>query len=193
MTYENPNAIDVVLEKILLDMIITPKYMKEYLKKIDLKGNERVMEFGCGAGNCSRWLAKNLNGGSLTCVDVSEFWMEKAKKRLNRFSNVEFFLGDINKDFNSNKKFDLIFIHQVIHDIARGERQEIIDSLVGILSENGRIFIGEPINEDHGMPLKEIRGLMENSGMKENDYFFNKVMLIGNSYLGIYEKNNINK
>ncbi|MBN1785869.1 MAG: class I SAM-dependent methyltransferase [Candidatus Methanofastidiosa archaeon] len=185
MTYEDPNIMDVILEKLLLDMFISPRLMRKYIKMLDLRGDENVMEFGCGAGNSSRWLAKELSRGALTCVDISEFWLDKAKKRMRKYANVRYMLGDVTKN-EMNEKFDLIFIHQVIHDLPKSKRQETIMALKGMLAKGGRIFIGEPINMGHGMPVSEIEGMMESSGMKEDNHYFDKALLIGQSYIGVY-------
>ena len=49
-----------------------------------------MLDFGCGGGVGSRCLAGLLNaGGSLTCVDVSNYWIEKARSRLKKYPSVE--------------------------------------------------------------------------------------------------------
>ena len=55
---------------------------KSYVKRLALKGNEKVLEIGCGGGNLSRFLAKRLPFGKLVCIDNSKYWIDKAKKRL---------------------------------------------------------------------------------------------------------------
>ena len=54
---------------------------KNYIRTLNLKGNERVLDFGSGSGAGSKHLAKILqkSGGHITCIDISKYWTEKAK------------------------------------------------------------------------------------------------------------------
>ena len=49
-----------------------------YIKTLNLKGDENILDFKSASGAESRDLAKLLskNGGHLTCIDTSSFWME---------------------------------------------------------------------------------------------------------------------
>ena len=51
---------------------------KNYIKTLNLKGDENILDFKSASGAESRYLAKLLskNGGHLTCIDTSSFWME---------------------------------------------------------------------------------------------------------------------
>ena len=55
---------------------------KNYVSRINLQENEKVLEVGCGGGNLSRFLAEKLPQGKLVCIDISEYWIDKSKKRL---------------------------------------------------------------------------------------------------------------
>ena len=51
---------------------------KNYIKTLNLKGDENILDFKSASGAESRHLAKKKkkNGGYLTCIDTSSFWME---------------------------------------------------------------------------------------------------------------------
>ena len=66
---------------------------RNYARGLDLRDNERVLEVGSGGGNLSRFLAEKIPDGRLVCLDNSEYWIKKAKKRLSDFRNVEFVLA----------------------------------------------------------------------------------------------------
>lgn len=42
---------------------------KCYANRLNLQGNEQVLEVGCGGGNLSRFLAERLPRGKLTCIE----------------------------------------------------------------------------------------------------------------------------
>lgn len=46
-------------------------WAKELIKKLHLKGNESVLDIGCGDGRITRSIAKQLVQGSIVGVDYS--------------------------------------------------------------------------------------------------------------------------
>ena len=130
--------------------------------------NERVLDFGCGGGAGSRCLVKLLNtSGNLTCVDISTYWINKAKRTLKRCVEVTCLAGDIRELDIPENSFDIISIFHVIHDIPPNDRQSIVDRLSRLLAVDGKIFIREPIEESHGMPVQEIQSLLSSGGLTE--------------------------
>jgi len=140
---------------------------RNYIDKIELQGNEKVLEFGCGGGNLSRFLVERLPKGKLVCIDNSEYWIDKSKKRLRDFENVEIKLEDI-LDFNEDIldfNFDAILIHCVLHDIA--EKRGVINIMSRCLKDKGKIYLRELTRKSHGILREEIEELMALEGLKK--------------------------
>jgi ubiquinone/menaquinone biosynthesis C-methylase UbiE len=97
--------------------------------------------------------------GHLTCVDISNYWIKKATRRLRKYPNVECKVGDIRYLQIPDYSFDVISVFHVIHDIAPKERQETVRALGKKLKVDGTLFIREPVKKSHGMPTAEIRTL----------------------------------
>ena len=108
--------------------------------------------------------------GHITCVDRSSYWLKKARKRLKKFSNVAFALGNINKLEIPEKAFDVVIARYVIHDIAPEERQRIMNTLANKLKSGGALYIWEPTKISHGMPAEEIKELLSKSGLQESSH-----------------------
>jgi len=179
MSFENPTLVHLFVEEFFNYRIRKPLY-ESHVKHMKLKGNEKVLDFGCGGGASSRPFLKELTkGGHLTCLDISKFWLSKAKKRFKNFSNVEFKLGDICKIDIPDPSFDVISIFDVLHDIVQDRRQDTVDTLSSKLKPGGKLFIKEPIRTRHGMPVDEIRYLMKRGGLKEVDFKINKSTYVG--------------
>ena len=143
-------------------------FYNPYFRTFGLKGNERVLDFGCGGGAGSRYLANLLDkGGHLTCIDASTYWIAKARKRLAKYSNVECKSGDIRELDIPDYSFDVISAIHVLHDIAPTERQDIVKILSQKLKAGGTLFIRERIQKSHGMPVEEIRALLSDVDLKE--------------------------
>jgi len=181
--FEHPSLL-FVLEDGLKSLIGLPLLYNPYVKSYGLKGNERVLDFGCGGGTGSRCLAGYLNrGGRLTCVDISRYWVEKTKKRLARYANVECRVGDIRELDIAGASFDVISIIHVLHDIAPADRQATVQALSRVLKVGGRVFVREPTRKSHGMAVGEIRRLFAAAGLPETEYKEKKT-----EYIGRYEK-----
>jgi len=160
---------------------------KQYVNSLDLKGNEKVLELGCGSGNLSKLvISKLFNKGSLTCIDNSNYWLSKAKVRLGGHENIEFKLGDINKLILKDC-YDVIIIHYILHDINQDTRLRTIKTLKTRLKENGKVYIREPTRKNHGMPAKEIEDLMSLSGLKKISSKEIYSLPLRHHYVGIFE------
>ena len=181
--FDSPSAL-FVFEDILKGLIGGPLLYNPYYRTFGLKGDERVLDFGCGGGAGSRCLRKILkNNGHLTCVDISNYWIKRAKKRLGKYPDVSCLVGDIRKLDLTDKSFDVINIFHVIHDIAPEDRQDTVNTLARLLNKNGKVFIREPIKQSHGMPVAEIRELFSNAGLNEDKFTENK-----SEYSGVFKR-----
>ncbi len=132
---------------------------------MSLHGNEKILEVGCGGGNLSRFLSKKLPKGKLVCIDNSKYWIDKARKRLRNFENVELLIKNV---LNLKRKnyFDIIVLHFVLHDISK--RKRTINILKNSLKKKGLIYIAELIRKSHGMNSNEIKRLMTQEEFLEN-------------------------
>jgi len=172
--FENPSAL-FILEDILKGLIGGPLLYSPYYRTFELKGDEKVLDFGCGGGAGSRCLAQLLNrNGHLICIDVSNHWINKARKRLRKYVNVQCIAGDIRALDIPADSFDVISIFHVIHDIAPVDRQDTLAALSRLLKKDGTAFVREPIKKSHGMPVGEIQNLFSNAGLKEIEHLETK-------------------
>ncbi len=159
---------------------------KPYIESFELKGSERVLDFGCGGGVESRYVLEHLQGqGHLMCVDISKYFMERARKRLKKNPNVTLIQGDIRKLDIPERSFDVIFAIHVIHDIAPDIRQDVLNVLSQKIKPGGIFHIWEPIRASHGMAVTEIRELLSNAGFHESVFQTTKL-----TYKGKFLKEN---
>jgi ubiquinone/menaquinone biosynthesis C-methylase UbiE len=181
--FEHPSTL-FILEDKLKSLLGGPLLYNPYFKTFGLKGNESVLDFGCGGGVGSRCLAKLLGkDGHLTCVDISHYWITKARKRLNKYSNVECKSGDIRELNMPDYSFDVISTFHVIHDITPSKRRDAVKALSQKLKTGGLFFIREPLKKSHGMPVEEIRVLLSDAGLNEVQHKETK-----SEYMGRYKK-----
>jgi len=162
---------------------------RNYARRIDLQGNEKVLEVGCGGGNLSRFLAKRVE--ELVCIDNSNYWIKKSEERLKKFKNIKFEISDI-LDFDKKNYlnyFDVVVVNYVLHDIASEKREKAAENLSKSIKDSGKICIREPTRQSHGIFSNELRNLMLKKGFSEKisneRYYF---PLKGKIYEGIFYK-----
>lgn len=177
-----------VLNRILNALSIDQSY-KEYLNSFNLKGNEALLEFGCGKGELSKQIAKKLDkGGYLTCSDISDLSLEELKTTLRRYDNINYCFGDIRKMNMDYKIYDKIILNAIIDFIPKSERASYTDFLLLLLKPKGRIFVKQPISTHDGISSTEVRRLMRQAKMIEVNYKFNKVKKNQTIYFGEFKR-----
>ena len=168
MDPEHPPLMRIIKEELIDYRIRSRFYHPAYVKMLGLSGTGRVLEFGSGGGCMSRALARTLiPEGALSCVEISPYWVEKARRRLKFFTNIEYLQGDITQMPIQKNHFDAVIIHFVLHDIELSARIDVVSALANCLRTEGTLFIREPAKPEHGMPLSEIRALMRDAGLRE--------------------------
>ena len=162
---------------------------KRYVDSFGLTDNEVVLDYGSGSGRISRHIAERLlpGKGHLTCVDVSKVWMETIQKRLKKYPNVDYQLGDIAALDIADNAYDIVVVHFVLHHVEMDQRQEKVDILVRKLKPRGRLFIREPTRAEHGTPTAEIRALMSAAGLHERESRMTR-SLMGEVFEGVFDK-----
>ena len=139
-----------------------------YRKQGGFRGDERVLDFGCGGGVGTRCIAKLLDeGGEVVGVDISSVMIGRAEKRLRNHSNARIVKGELSALDFRDSTFDVASMIYVIHDIAEDERKDIVAALARIMKPGGRVWVLEPTKESHGIPVSELRGLMTDAGFEE--------------------------
>jgi len=181
--FENPSFLFRLEDK--LKGLLGGLFYKSFIKDFGMEGVENALNFGCGGGVESRFVLEHLEDGSrLTCIDLSDYWIQRAKKRLEKYPNAVCIQGDIRQLDIPDNSFDLIFTIHVIHDIAPAERQSTLEALARKLKPGCAFYIWEPTKISHGMAVEEIRELLSKAGLHESSFTQTK-----SAYKGKFIKN----
>ena len=141
-------------------------FYKELLPALKLNGRESVLDFGSGTGVLAKKIIKELlNGGTLTCLDLSEAFLNKVRKKLHKNTNVNYLLGDIQEMDIPSNTFDKIVITWVIHHIADDVRPGLLQSIVNTLKPNGKIYVIEFLALPHGILEVKLIDLFNEIGL----------------------------
>lgn len=138
------------------------------LAKINLKGNEKVLDVGCGDGKLSAEIAKNLPEGSVLGIDLSGPMITFARNHYppKRFQNLTFMqTGAIDLTFDS--EFDIVFSNAAFHWMK--DLEHVLKNLRKSLKPGG-ILLSQSGGKGNAVEIFKIVDLMiEND--KWNPYF----------------------
>lgn len=106
----------------------------EVLERLELNGDETVVDAGCGSGRVTAELLERLPGGRLIAVDGSEAMIAKARERLGE--GVTYLAADL-AELELEEPVDLIFSTATFHWIVDHDR--LFEHLHAALRPGGRL------------------------------------------------------
>jgi trans-aconitate 2-methyltransferase len=115
------------------DQVADPQeeWGREVLARFDLKGDETVLDAGCGSGRVTKLIFDLIPEGRVIGVDASPSMIDVAREQLADFGDrVELHVGDL-LDLELDEPVDAIFSNAAFHWILDHERlfQRLFDAL----------------------------------------------------------------
>jgi trans-aconitate 2-methyltransferase len=89
------------------------------IEQLDLRGDERILDLGCGDGELTAKLALRVPRGSVLGIDASQGMIDTARKHT--AGNLEFVVKDINR-IDYENEFDVAFSNATLHWIQDHQR-----------------------------------------------------------------------
>ncbi|MES2199839.1 MAG: methyltransferase [Chlamydiota bacterium] len=118
----------------------------ELLGKISLKGNEQVLDFGCGDGKVTAELSRLVKNGNVLGVDLSSEMLHLAKLKFPPYAypNLQFEKSEslVISDLSKNKEYDLVCAFTVFHLVA--DPLETLKNLRAQLKASGTLLLVIP-------------------------------------------------
>ena len=138
------------------DRVSDPQYEwgLEVLGRLDLAGNELVMDAGCGSGRVTAKLLERLPNGRVLCVDASEQMIEKAREALG--DRADYLVADLS-ELEVPERVDVIFSTATFHWVLDHDR--LFSRLHAALKPGGRLVAqcgGEGNVAKHARAIVEV-------------------------------------
>jgi cyclopropane fatty-acyl-phospholipid synthase-like methyltransferase len=112
---------------------------------LELKGDEVVLDFGCGSGRLSYWIASGVK--KVIGLEITPEMVELAER--NRTAeNVEFKVYDGVHFPSLPDSFDLLLSVGVLQIMKEELLKDTLSSLVRYLKEDGRIYLIEQVSDN---------------------------------------------
>jgi ubiquinone/menaquinone biosynthesis C-methylase UbiE len=119
----------------------TLRRVEEIRDLLHLRSGDDLLEVGCGTGQLTAWLARQVSPGRVSAVDFSQKMLNVAKTKCDetKCDAAEFRLLDVCRDALEPNRFDVVFcFHCVPHFL---EMPAAINNLARSLKPGGRLLV----------------------------------------------------
>lgn len=103
-----------------------------------------ILDYGCGIGTVSGELHRLIPGAIIHGYDPSNASIEKAKTNQSKGGESEKSRLKFYSELSElNKQYDLIILANVLHHVAKREREELVNRLAKVIKHKGSLLIFE--------------------------------------------------
>jgi len=138
---------------------------------LELKGDEIVLDFGCGSGRICYWIAPKVK--KVIGLEVTPEMIELAEKNRDA-GNVEFLLYDGVRFPDLNNSFDIVLSVGVLQIMKHEALKKTLSHLANYLKKDGRGYFIEQVSDNPsvGRPkLIEYLQAFKESGLECFQYY----------------------
>jgi trans-aconitate 2-methyltransferase len=109
------------------------------VERLELRGDETVLDAGCGSGRVTEQLAERLPHGRVVALDGSPAMVDEARRRLARFGDrVDFLVADLGRGFAlPGGPVDAILSTATFHWVP--DHDALFRNLAAVLRPGGRL------------------------------------------------------
>lgn len=133
----------------ILNELMAP-YSTQLLMRAGLVANKKVLEIGCGSGNMTSWIAKQIGpGGQVCAIDFSAEQLELAKQQTaaQQLHNISFMQASVYDLKNLPNDFDFIYSRFFLSHV--NQPQEALEILIQFLKSGGTVVCEEVAHKAH--------------------------------------------
>ena len=115
-------------------------WARELIAKLNLCGNEQILDVGCGDGKVTAEIARAVPRGSVTGIDASAEMIAFARKTFPKaeISNLKFQIADARK-ISFKNQFDLVFSNAALHWVD--DHEAILRGASAVLKTGERLVV----------------------------------------------------
>jgi trans-aconitate methyltransferase len=120
--------------------VVQLTWARELIAKLKLRGDEHILDVGCGDGKVTAEIARALPNGFVVGTDASPQMIAFAKKTfpVKKFPSLKFQIMDA-RQINFKRKFDLVFSNAALHWVD--DHKKILRGAAEVLKSGGRLVV----------------------------------------------------
>lgn len=120
--------------------VVQQAWARELIARLQLRGDERILDVGCGDGKVTAEIATVVRRGAVVGTDASVEMIAFARKTFpaKKNSNLEFQVMDARK-IKFAGRFDLVFSNAALHWVDDHER--FLRGAAAVLKPGGRLIV----------------------------------------------------
>ena len=120
--------------------VVQQAWARELIAKLKLRGDEHILDVGCGDGKVTAEIARAVPHGAVTGIDASAEMIGFARKAFpsTEVSNLKFQITDARK-ISLKEKFDVVFSNAALHWVD--DHEAILRGVAAVLKPGGRLVI----------------------------------------------------
>ena len=123
--------------------VVQQTWARELIAKLNLRGDEHILDVGCGDGKVTAEIARHLPRGKAAGIDASPQMIAFAKKTFpaSEITNLKFQICDARKIHlkKFGEKFDVIFSNAALHWVD--DHEAILRGLASVMKSGGRLVV----------------------------------------------------
>jgi trans-aconitate methyltransferase len=120
--------------------VVQQTWARELIAKLHLRGDEHILDVGCGDGKVTAEIARALPDGLVVGTDASPQMIAFAKKSFpeKKLQNLKFEVMDARK-IKFTQQFDVIFSNAALHWVD--DHEKILRGAATVLKSGGRLVV----------------------------------------------------
>ncbi|HTA95600.1 MAG TPA: methyltransferase domain-containing protein [Verrucomicrobiae bacterium] len=120
--------------------VVQQTWARELIAKLNLRGDENILDVGCGDGKVTAEIARAVPRGSVTGIDASPQMIAFAKKTflVKKNQDLKFQVMDARK-IKFAHQFDVIFSNAALHWVD--DHEKILHGAAAVLKSGGRLVV----------------------------------------------------
>lgn len=161
------------------------------IESFNLRGDEKVLDIGCGNGKITSLCAQRLPAGFLTAIDISPSMLAFAKKNYGDANNINFLFQDV-VTMTYEEEFDFIYSIFCLHWVK--EPEIAMKNIARALKPGGQAVAYISLPNEFNITFKEVFTKLINSSEWNNykeSIFYTHFPITTQTWLNYAEQNNL--
>lgn len=119
-------------------------------KRLNFSDGEGLnfLELGSGTGALTQFVAQAFPKANITCIDLSPYYLQEAKKKLQKFKRINFMKANAEDLPFKNETFDVVYSCYLFHEIPPQVRRKIMSESIRVAKRRALIGVVDSLQKD---------------------------------------------